>query len=287
MLKINKTYRVITRPRLIAAATLALATVLSTGPVSAAETETASSCGQLPNVAWWSKSHQKVKKFVDTRHRGDWDSYVEKWSKYQNRMQEVYARQGTALIKSRDLRLEGETLAAHIKDIGTRLAVIKCLAEEAETAEIQKLANLDTAAGGNFETASREDTPGGPSGGLPAASDRDNQRFALLSSDGSDSPGRQEESAYKVEINAHCLDDGTRVFEVTNIGAEWPKRAAVSIYEVERMKVVSKRVMRLAQNQRMTFRLPKTYGDQKELVAWVQPTWMLRDFRYDAKLLCK
>ena len=201
-------------------------------------------------------------------------------------MQEIYARDGSALIKSRDLRLEGETLATHIKNIDTRLQVIKCLAEESEIADIQKLASLDTAAGGNFETASREDKET-PAADSSSASDRDSQRFALLSSDQSGSTGRLEKSAYQVEINARCLDDGTRVFEVTNIGPKWPKTAAVSIYEIERMKVVSRRVMRLATNQRMTFNVPKTYGEQKQLAAWVQPTWMLRDFRYDAKLLCK
>lgn len=281
MLKTNKTYGVNLLSGLLTGAVIALAsTMLTATTVHANETPSASECGQLPDVAWWSKSHEKVQKFVRNRHRGNWDSYVEKWTKYQTRMQKIYARDGSALIKSRDLKLEGETLAAHIKHITVRLDVIKCLAEEAELADIQRLANLDTASGGNFETAAREDN-------ATPATDSDHQRVALLSPDQQLRTATASDSDYKIEIKAHCLDDGTRVFEVYNAGAKWPKLAAISIYETERMRVVSRRELRMTKDHHVTFTIPKTYGEQKQLAAWVQPSWMLRDFRYDAKLLCE
>ena len=39
-------------------------------PVSAAET-----CEPFPDVAWWGKlTHQKVIRYVDRKHKGDWGS---------------------------------------------------------------------------------------------------------------------------------------------------------------------------------------------------------------------
>jgi len=84
-------------------------------------------CPELPNVTWWKTTRIKIVKYVDLKYRGNWVPYIQKWEIYKRKMQGILASNGTALVKSRNIRLHGEKLALHIREIEQRLEVLKCL----------------------------------------------------------------------------------------------------------------------------------------------------------------
>ena len=84
-------------------------------------------CPELPNVTWWKTTRIKIVKYVDLKYRGNWVPYIRKWETYKRKMQGILASNGTVLVKSRNIRLHGEKLALHIREIERRLEVIKCL----------------------------------------------------------------------------------------------------------------------------------------------------------------
>ena len=87
----------------------------------------ARSCPALPEVAWWDSSHRKIINYVDQKFQGEWDPYIDRWVNYRDRMQGILDRAGTAVVKSRNIRLAGSDLAAHIGDIDRRIYVTRCL----------------------------------------------------------------------------------------------------------------------------------------------------------------
>ena len=84
-------------------------------------------CPDLPDVAWWRTTRIKIVNYVDLKYRGNWVPYIQKWEDYKQKMQGILASNGTALVKSRNIRLEGDNLASHIQEIERRLDVTKCL----------------------------------------------------------------------------------------------------------------------------------------------------------------
>ena len=88
------------------------------------------SCPNLPNVAWWKTTRIKIVNYVDLKYRGNWVPYIQKWEAYKQRMEGILASNGTALVKSRNIRLYGDKLAFHIKEIERRLEVTKCLKDK-------------------------------------------------------------------------------------------------------------------------------------------------------------
>ena len=98
--------------------------IAATGPAAA------QSCPSLPPVAWWDTSPEKIVRYVDQAFRGEWESYIARWEDYRFRMEQIYYANGAAVVKSRNLRLEGDALAAHIKDIEQRLSVTRCLKDK-------------------------------------------------------------------------------------------------------------------------------------------------------------
>ena len=84
-------------------------------------------CPDLPNVAWWKTTRIKIVNYVDLKYRGNWLPYIQKWEAYKQKMQGIFASNGTALVKSRNIRLHGDNLASHIQEIERRLDVTKCL----------------------------------------------------------------------------------------------------------------------------------------------------------------
>jgi hypothetical protein len=84
-------------------------------------------CPDLPDVAWWRTTRIKIVNYVDLKYRGNWVPYIQKWEDYKQKMQGILASNGTALVKSRNIRLEGDNLASHIQEIERRLEVTKCL----------------------------------------------------------------------------------------------------------------------------------------------------------------
>jgi hypothetical protein len=121
-------------PRLAAAIGAALLAL--TSPAIAADPanshksmsqEIAAACPRLPEVAWWDTTPQKIVEYVDQAFQGDWDPYIAKWESYRTRMNQIRDHNGTAIVKSRGLRLEGDSLVDHIRDIDQRLKVTRCL----------------------------------------------------------------------------------------------------------------------------------------------------------------
>jgi hypothetical protein len=86
-----------------------------------------SGCPELPDVAWWRTTRIKIVNYVDLKYRGNWVPYIQKWETYRQKMQGILASNGTALVKSRNIRLHGDKLASHIQEIEQRLDVTKCL----------------------------------------------------------------------------------------------------------------------------------------------------------------
>jgi hypothetical protein len=84
-------------------------------------------CPALPQVAWWDTTPEKIVAYVEAAYHGDWDRYIAKWEAYRSQMDAIYAKNGAAVVRSRDLKLEGDSLAQHIRDIEQRLLVTYCL----------------------------------------------------------------------------------------------------------------------------------------------------------------
>lgn len=117
-------------PRLAAAAigaALISLTSLSADARSYSADAIAKACPRLPEVAWWDTTPQKIVEYVDQTFQGDWDPYIAKWEAYRIRMTQIRDNNGAAVVKSRGLRLEGDTLIDHIRDIDQRLKVTRCL----------------------------------------------------------------------------------------------------------------------------------------------------------------
>jgi hypothetical protein len=109
------------------AAALAGAVLMTVATAPAAH---AAGCPNLPHVSWWDTSPEKIVRYVDQAFRGEWESYIARWEDYRFRMEQIYDANGAALVKSRNLRLEGQELARHIQDIDQRLSVTRCLKDK-------------------------------------------------------------------------------------------------------------------------------------------------------------
>ena len=84
-------------------------------------------CPRLPQVSWWDTTPEKIITYVDQTFHGDWDPYIAKWESYRVKMTQIRDSNGAAIVRSRGLRLEGDSLVDHIRDIDQRLRVTRCL----------------------------------------------------------------------------------------------------------------------------------------------------------------
>ena len=109
--------------RMLAGALTGFALLISAGAAEAA-------CPTLPTVSWWDTSPDKIVRYVDQTFRGEWEPYIQRWEDYRFRMEQIYHANGAAVVRSRNLRLEGAELARHIKDIDQRLLVTRCLKDK-------------------------------------------------------------------------------------------------------------------------------------------------------------
>lgn len=90
-----------------------------------------SKCGAIPEVAWWKQtSAEKMVRYVDQKHGGDWQSYIDKWLRQLIKMQDILDRGSTAVTRD-GARLRGEALREYINKLEMRVAVTRCLAHEA------------------------------------------------------------------------------------------------------------------------------------------------------------
>ena len=88
------------------------------------------SCPDLPEVSWWKTNHDKIVDYVEQRYKGEWEPYLNKWRDYKNKMRAIYDKNGTAIVKSRGIRLRGASLKKHIGDVEKRILVTQCLQEK-------------------------------------------------------------------------------------------------------------------------------------------------------------
>jgi len=246
----------------------------------------AAACPALPEVAWWKTNHDKIVKYVDQRYNGVWEPYIEKWENYRNKMQAIYEKDGTAIVKSRGIRLRGDSLEKHIGDVEKRILVTQCLQQK----HSGQLAKLDP------ETEKSIVGNGSALAGVFHAAKQ--QALQLASLPGSQSVAsnvsfRQEERSSEVtgekldlEISAKC-DGRTPVFQVTNLGDRWPRLGAINIYRTDGKAMVTKRRMKLDTSQQATFKVRKRgKALAGEIGMWIQPSWTDRPFQYDSKITC-
>jgi len=133
---------------IVGMAVMAGTMIITTQPNNEAQ---ASSCPDLPDVSWWRTNHEKIVKYVDQRYDGAWEPYLDKWRDYRNKMRAIHEKNGTAIVKSRGLRLRGETLEKHIGDVERRIIVTQCLQEK----HSGRLAASNRAEGGAIPAAGR------------------------------------------------------------------------------------------------------------------------------------
>jgi len=90
-----------------------------------------SKCALLPDVSWWRiKTHAQIIGYVEGKHGGDWSAYVENWSNRLKNLQGIFQR-GSAVKTGNGVVLKDESLAAYVNQVAERLAITKCLADEA------------------------------------------------------------------------------------------------------------------------------------------------------------
>ncbi len=217
-------------------------------------------CPAFPDVPWWNSDQGAAKKIVNRNYNGDWAPYIAKWEAYRKRMNAIHAKGGTAVVKSRSLRLKGETLANHLVQIDGRIKTIQCLAEESEGRALNDFA---TAAGGNDV--------------IVESNEPSDRIFEVAAVSG---------APMKARVTAKCQGDSP-VFRITNLGEKWPKVGSVSIYRTDGKELISKRSIRLLEGQKLTFRIRKKGGVQNGNVGiYLNPGWIDRPFVFDAAISC-
>ncbi len=124
--------------KLLSITGLALAGILfAASPVQA-------DCDKFPTVPWWGNlDHERVASFVSRKHDGDWNPYIEKWSKQVDKLKGVHKRESSVFVryKGKKVKIAGDALKNYIKLVEKRVTVVKCLAQ------IANYANFATAAG--------------------------------------------------------------------------------------------------------------------------------------------
>jgi len=106
-------------------------------------------CLAFPKLEFWgAMSYVSVQDFVETKYEGDWDIYIEKLERILKGLKRIQRRGKGAVVKlkGRRVTLRGGKLGNYIKLSGERMEIVRCLADEAEMADLQ---NFATAAGGN------------------------------------------------------------------------------------------------------------------------------------------
>jgi len=91
-----------------------------------------SKCEKVPSVAWWRfVSHRSIARYVSRNLDGDWAGYIEKWAIRLKNVEDIQERNSTA-VTGTGIKLSGDELADYVAKMKTRVAVIKCLRDEAE-----------------------------------------------------------------------------------------------------------------------------------------------------------
>ena len=94
-----------------------------------------SRCSTIPDVKWWKfKTHEATANYVLRIHSGDWDPMVENLTK---RLAKLYgiSDRNSSIVFSNGQTLKGRELRNYVGQFAQRLAITRCLANEAKIAE--------------------------------------------------------------------------------------------------------------------------------------------------------
>lgn len=89
----------------------------------------------------------------------------------------------------------------------------------------------------------------------------------------------------QLDIKSTCTAKGAE-FQISNNGAKWPRTAVLRLYTADNKSVVSKRKLRLALGQKVTFVVKKSKMRGHPVAVWIDPSWYKRTFKYDATINC-
>ena len=111
----------------VRAGLIALALALAMGDAEPA----LANCDDFPRVSWWRNLNaDRITRYVNRKHNGDWDSYIRKWERQLEMLEDVYARDSSVVIRRKGIRLEGEELKDYIEAVRKRVAATRCVARE-------------------------------------------------------------------------------------------------------------------------------------------------------------
>jgi len=90
-----------------------------------------SKCPKLPQLDWWSfKDHTDIVRYVNRRHGGDWQPYIQSWVDRLSKLQDIYSR-NSGIKTNTGKVLQGADLKEYIDQTQARLDVTICLSREA------------------------------------------------------------------------------------------------------------------------------------------------------------
>lgn len=90
-----------------------------------------SKCPTLPQLEWWSfKDHTDIVRYVNRRHGGDWQPYIQSWVDRLSKLQDIYSRNSGIKTNTGKI-LQGADLKEYIDQTQARLDVTICLSREA------------------------------------------------------------------------------------------------------------------------------------------------------------
>mgnify|MGYP003962500239 CR=1 FL=1 len=232
--------------------------------------EAMAECVNLPKVAWWGDlSHEKIVRYVDKKHGGDWGPYIGKWDRQVEKLQGIYERESAIIVTKDKIRLENEELAEYIEKVQQRVEVVRCLASNMGSQtedDVRELASFATAAGSNEPT---------PAKGGEKTRNRTAPAPTAIAA----------RAPLNIEVSARC-QGGTARFQVVNKGIPWPGTSTILIYDTDTELPVTQRRLRLTSGQSASFKIKKPETGATPLALWVKPSWSPREFLYDATIAC-
>jgi len=90
-----------------------------------------SKCPKLPQLEWWSfKDHTDIVRYVNRRHGGDWQPYIQSWVDRLSKLQDIYSR-NSGIKTNTGKVLQDADLKEYIDQTQARLDVTICLSREA------------------------------------------------------------------------------------------------------------------------------------------------------------
>lgn|GEM_PF-2799265 len=90
-------------------------------------------CTAFPDVAWWINDPAKVVNLVNKRYKGDWDTYIFKWLRYEASMQRSLENGEVRVIESQNKTLSGPTLSTFVALIRKRIAALQCIRDSEDS----------------------------------------------------------------------------------------------------------------------------------------------------------